>query len=151
MEVEQLKKIVRQRSLVSIRGHGACAAFPKVTGKDIIPLLAALLPRSSRCQEGFPRRQSLSSFPWLCFPCSQCVFGLRVLPGARGASGIGVIPLEKRKTALEQTGHSHCCHCRLYKGNISTCWWNGHTFPLKNVLNCTTFTIFAEIPLKKSL
>lgn len=135
MEVKQLKKIMRQRSLVSIRD---LAAFPKVTGKDIIPLLAALLPRSSRCQGGFPRRQGLSSFPWLCFPRSQCVFGLRVLPGdirggswARGASGIGVIPLENRKTALEQTGHSHCCHCRLYKGNISTCGRNGHTFPLK--------------------
>lgn len=111
VEVQQLEEVVGQGSLVSLTGHGAWAALPQVTGQDVAPVPAALLSRG--CQEGFPRGQGLGSFPGLCFPRSQRVRGLRVLPRdarggswARGAAGIGVIPLKNR--ALEQPGHSHC-------------------------------------------
>lgn len=60
VKVEQLKKIMRQCSLMSIGDHGAHAAprgaFPKVTGKYVIFVIAAFLPRRSSCQERFPVR-----------------------------------------------------------------------------------------------
>lgn len=60
VEVEQLKKIMRQCSLVSIGNHRAHAAprsiFPKVTGKYVTFVTAAFLPGWSSCQERFPVR-----------------------------------------------------------------------------------------------